>query len=139
MPGLPSNHTLMRQNRPYSLSVKRDWLDSEPVKKLVDSPTTMFVLQTIVYKYVNSDSGLCWPSRSTLMKDTRLSLSTVKKALKELRDKKLLIITDQQDFKSTTYKLNLNINRVSSEIDCKEKLHPLKLKNKAMLKKKVYG
>ena len=53
-----------------------------------------------VYLYLNDRAnrdGICWPSISTIARDLEISRSTVKRSIKELRDKGL--VTTKQRYR----------------------------------------
>lgn len=64
---------------------------------------------------VNWETGVCWPSKSTIAKEAGISVSTVGRALKRLEAVGAIQIdrrkTDRGDFTSNLYRLPFAINR----------------------------
>ena len=95
--------------RRYSLSSKLKWVCNGETLKMLDTVSMRYLLQTIVIRYVNSESGECWMSEKVLALNTYMDIDTVKELIEGLVKKKILIPTETQKRKTTTYRLNMNL------------------------------
>ena len=96
-----------RRERAYSYEKRIDWLYSLEVQNLIPNHTHKHVLGCLTAKYVNAESGLCWPSQATLANDTGLGRTTIYRALKELtRQKVISLVANGKD--TNTYRINID-------------------------------
>lgn len=55
----------------------------------MDLPHRAYVVYLYLYDRANKD-GICWPSVNRIAEDTKLSPSTVRRAIKDLRNARLI-------------------------------------------------